>query len=66
MVAHGRLLELEAAAAIGAHGGGERNTGEEPFALLEGLAALIERESARRLSRLGGSQPHLTDIPRRR
>lgn len=31
-----------------------------------GLVALIERESARRLARLGGSQPHLEDIPRRR
>lgn len=32
----------------------------------EALKALIERESARRLARLGGSQPHLADIPRRR
>jgi Arc/MetJ family transcription regulator len=31
-----------------------------------GLRALIERESARRLSRLGGSQPDLEPIPRRR
>ncbi len=32
----------------------------------EGLRALIERESARRLARLGGSQPKLTSAPRRR
>jgi Arc/MetJ family transcription regulator len=32
----------------------------------EGLRALIERESARRLARLGGSEPQLESIPRRR
>ena len=32
----------------------------------EGLKALVEREAARRLAKLGGSQPHLRDIPRRR
>ena len=31
-----------------------------------GLEALIERESARRLARLGGTQPDLDTIPRRR
>ena len=31
-----------------------------------GLEALIERESARRLARLGGSEPQLEPIPRRR
>ncbi len=31
----------------------------------EGLKALIERESARRLARLGGSEPQLKPIPRR-
>lgn len=31
-----------------------------------GLRALIERESARRLARLGGSDPALEPIPRRR
>jgi Arc/MetJ family transcription regulator len=30
------------------------------------LTALIERESARKLARLGGTDPHLEDIPRRR
>ena len=34
--------------------------------LREGLKALIERESARRLARLGGSEPQLEPIPRRR
>lgn len=32
----------------------------------EALKALIEREAARRLARLGGSQPDLTASPRRR
>ncbi len=32
----------------------------------EGLRALIEREAARRLAKLGGNQPQLRDIPRRR
>jgi Arc/MetJ family transcription regulator len=30
------------------------------------LKALVEREAARRLARLGGSQPNLKSIPRRR
>ena len=32
----------------------------------EALIALIERESARRLARLGGSQPQVKPVPRRR
>lgn len=32
----------------------------------EGLKALIERESGRRLARLGGSEPGLNAPPRRR
>ena len=32
----------------------------------EALKALIERESARRLARLGGSEPDLVPTPRRR
>ena len=31
-----------------------------------GLRALIERESAKRLARLGGSEPDLRRVPRRR
>lgn len=31
-----------------------------------GLEALISREAAKRLARLGGSEPHLKDIRRRR
>ena len=34
--------------------------------LHESLKALIERESARRLAKLGGSQPQLKAAPRRR
>jgi len=34
--------------------------------LSEGLRALIERESAKRLARLGGTQPALKTSPRRR
>jgi Arc/MetJ family transcription regulator len=45
----------------------QRITGvSEKVALVrEGLRALIERESARRLARLGGSEPQLKSIPRR-
>jgi Arc/MetJ family transcription regulator len=32
----------------------------------EGLRALIQRESAKRLARLAGSEPDLDPIPRRR
>jgi Arc/MetJ family transcription regulator len=40
---------------------------EERTALIhEGLKALIARESARRLAKLGGSEPKLADVPRRR
>jgi len=40
---------------------------QERSALLrEALTALIQRESARRLAQLGGSQPDLAPIPRRR
>jgi Arc/MetJ family transcription regulator len=34
--------------------------------LSEGLRALIERESAKRLARLGGTQPSIKVVPRRR
>jgi len=46
----------------------QRLTGTKEKTLLvrEGLTALIERESARRLARLGGTEPELTAIPRRR
>lgn len=39
---------------------------EKSALVREALRALIERESARRLARLGGSEPQLTPIPRRR
>ena len=39
---------------------------ERSILLREALTALIQRESARRLARLGGSEPELTPIPRRR
>lgn len=40
---------------------------EEKTALIRAaLKVLVERESARRLARLGGSQPDLKPIPRRR
>ena len=46
----------------------QRLTGVKERALLlrEGLKALIERESARRLAALGGSEPELKTTPRRR
>ena len=45
----------------------QRITGvtEKTALVREGLKALIERESARRLARLGGSEPQLKPIPRR-
>ena len=39
---------------------------EKTALIREALKALIERESARRLARLGGSEPQLRDIPRQR
>jgi Arc/MetJ family transcription regulator len=39
---------------------------EKSAMVREALKALIERESARRLARLGGSEPDLKDVPRRR
>lgn len=46
----------------------QRLTGMKEKSLLvrEALNALIERESARRLARLGGTEPGLVAIPRRR
>jgi Arc/MetJ family transcription regulator len=46
----------------------QRITGltERTALIREGLKALIERESARRLARLGGSEPQVNPIPRRR
>ena len=46
----------------------QRITGmtERTALIREGLKALIERESARRLARLGGSEPQVKAIPRRR
>lgn len=39
---------------------------EKSALVREALKALIARESARRLARLGGSEPQLRPIPRRR
>ena len=39
---------------------------EKSALVREALTALIERESARRLARLGGSEPDATLAPRRR
>ena len=39
---------------------------EKSALLREALTALIQRESARRLARLGGSEPQLEVAPRRR
>lgn len=46
----------------------QRLTGmtEKTALVREALGALIERESARRLARLGGTEPSLADVPRRR
>lgn len=40
---------------------------QEKSALVrEALKALVEREAARRLARLGGTEPQLRPVPRRR
>jgi len=46
----------------------QRLTGiaEKTLLVREGLRALIERESARRLARLGATEPQLKAVPRRR
>ena len=46
----------------------QRVTGVSERAALvrEGLAALIQRESARRLAKLGGTERQLDDVPRNR
>lgn len=46
----------------------QRLTGlkEKAELMREALTALIERESARRLARLGASEPDLVQTPRRR
>ncbi len=46
----------------------QRLTGiaERTALVREGLRALIERESARRLARLGATEPQLEPVPRRR
>jgi Arc/MetJ family transcription regulator len=49
------------AKAVKLTGGLDRST-----VLREGLKALIERESAARLAKLGGTQPRLEHVPRRR
>ena len=45
----------------------QRMTGitEKTALVRKGLHALIERESARRLAQLGGTEPQLRPIPRR-
>mgnify|MGYP001573000314 CR=1 FL=1 len=46
----------------------QRLTGitERTALVREGLKALVERESARRLAKLGGSDPDMKKVPRRR
>ena len=46
----------------------QRITGmtEKAALIREGLRALIERESARRLAQLGGTEPQLEAVSRRR
>jgi Arc/MetJ family transcription regulator len=38
---------------------------EKTALIREALGALIQRESAKRLALLGGSEPQLADVPRR-
>ena len=39
---------------------------EKPALIREALQALIQRESAKRLAKLGGTEPQLEAVPRRR
>ena len=39
---------------------------EKPALIREALQALIQRESAKRLANLGGTEPQLEAVPRRR
>ena len=39
---------------------------EKTHLIHEALRFLIQKEAARRLAKLGGTEPNLTDIPRRR
>lgn len=41
-------------------------TSEKAALVREALRALVQRESARRLARLGATEPALEDVPRRR
>jgi Arc/MetJ family transcription regulator len=41
-------------------------TTEKTALIREALKALIQRESAKRLARLGGTEPELEAVPRRR
>jgi Arc/MetJ family transcription regulator len=41
-------------------------TTEKTALVREALGALVERESARRLALLGGTEPDLREVPRRR
>ena len=41
-------------------------TTEKSALVREALRALIQRESARRLAKLGGTEPAVTQVPRRR
>lgn len=40
-------------------------TKEKSALIRQALEALVQRESARRLARLGGSEPDLAGVPRR-
>ena len=42
------------------------NIQEKSALVREALTALVQREAARRLARLGGTEPDLKPIPRRR
>ena len=39
---------------------------EKTALVREGLRALVRQASSRRLAKLGGTQPQLSDVPRRR
>lgn len=62
----GKVIEPQAPADLYRKAAMYLGTTDENILYREGLKALVEREAARRLARLGGSSPELEPAPRRR
>jgi Arc/MetJ family transcription regulator len=70
VIAHGGINPMRATLAIDDEllAKAQEYTGlqEKSAIVREALKALVEREAARRLARLGGTEPQLRPVPRRR